>query len=63
MRVIIIRGLIVALFVGTILTVINQFERIVALEALNWWKTILSYIVPFCVSVFSAMAVRPSQNE
>ncbi|MEQ9436226.1 nitrate/nitrite transporter NrtS [Hyphomonas sp.] len=59
MRAIVIRGIIVALLVGTILTFINQFERVVALETLNWWKTGLSYLVPFCVSVFSALAVTP----
>jgi hypothetical protein len=58
MRAIVIRGIIVALLVGTILTAINQFERVVALEALNWWKLALSYLVPFCVSVFSALAVK-----
>jgi len=59
MRAIVIRGIIVALLVGTILTFINQFERVVALETLNWWKMGLSYLVPFCVSVFSALAVKP----
>jgi methyl-accepting chemotaxis protein len=59
MRAIMIRGLIVALLVGTILTLINQFERVIAMEALNGWKMGLSYLVPFCVSVFSALAVKP----
>jgi len=59
MRPILIRGVIVAILVGTILTLINQFERVVVLEALNWWKMGLSYLVPFCVSVFSALAVKP----
>ena len=48
-----------AILVGTILTLINQFERVIALDALNWWKMGLSYLVPFCVSVFSALAVKP----
>jgi methyl-accepting chemotaxis protein len=59
MRPILIRGIVVAILVGTILTLINQFERVIALDALNWWKTGLSYLVPFCVSVFSALAVKP----
>tara|TARA_R110000751_G_scaffold4210_3_gene19689 strand:+ start:11615 stop:11797 length:183 start_codon:yes stop_codon:yes gene_type:complete len=59
MRPILIRGIVVAILVGTILTLINQFERVIVLDALNWWKMGLSYLVPFCVSVFSALAVKP----
>jgi methyl-accepting chemotaxis protein len=59
MRAILVRGLIVALLVGTLLTLINQFERVMTLSPLNWWKMGLSYVVPFCVSVFSALAVKP----
>ncbi len=51
------RGLLVAVLVGSLLTVINQFERVAAFEQINLWKASLSYIVPFCVSVFSALAV------
>lgn len=58
MRAILLRGLIVAILVGTLLTLINQFERVMTLSPLNWWKMGLSYVVPFCVSVFSALAVR-----
>lgn len=56
-RAILTRGVIVALIVGTLLTLINQFEAIVALHPINPWKAGLSYLVPFCVSVFSALAV------
>jgi len=55
MRPILIWGLIVAIRVGSLLTLINQFERVVAAEPLNWWKMGLRYIVPFCVS----MSARP----
>jgi hypothetical protein len=58
MRTILIRGLIVAILVGSLLTLINQFERVMTLMPLNVWKMGLSYVVPFCVSVFSALAVR-----
>lgn len=61
MRAILIRGVLVAVLVGSILTFINQFERVVVLAPLNWWKMALSYVVPFCVSVFSALAVHPKQ--
>lgn len=62
MRPILTRGLIVAILVGSLLTLINQFERVVATEPLNWWKMGLSYVVPFCVSVFSALAVSPKSD-
>lgn len=58
MRPILIRAVIVALIVGSLLTLINQFERVAALELPNLWKMGLSYVVPFCVSLFSALAVR-----
>ncbi|NBC21490.1 MAG: hypothetical protein GVY06_10695 [Alphaproteobacteria bacterium] len=63
LRAIFLRGLLVALVVGTLLTLINQFEHIMALSAINPWKAGLSYLVPFCVSVFSALAVPMSGDE
>lgn len=57
-RAILIRGLIVSLLVGSLLTLINQYELIVALKAPNFLKMGLSYAVPFGVSVFSAVAVN-----
>lgn len=58
MRAILIRALLVSLIVGSLLTLINQFERVAAFQLPNLWKMGLSYVVPFCVSVFSAFAVR-----
>lgn len=57
LRAILTGGVIVALVVGTLLTLINQFEQVAALHPINPWKAGLSYLVPFCVSVFSALAV------
>ncbi|MBU2606293.1 MAG: nitrate/nitrite transporter NrtS [Alphaproteobacteria bacterium] len=54
--------LIVAVLVGSLLPLINQFQRVMTVEPLNWWKMGLSYIVPFCVSVFIALAVGPKSN-
>jgi len=62
-RAILIRGLIVSILVGSLLTLINQFEVISALQTPNLLKMGLSYIVPFCVSVFSAMAVRKNPAD
>lgn len=58
MRPILIRAVIISLIVGSLLTLINQFERVATLELPNLWKMGLSYVVPFCVSLFSALAVR-----
>ncbi|GHA87337.1 hypothetical protein GCM10009069_08330 [Algimonas arctica] len=52
------RAIVVALVVGTILILINQYEKIISLERLNIWKTGLSYIVPFCVSAYSSIVER-----
>lgn len=62
-RAILIRGLIVSILVGSLLTLINQFEAISALQTPNLLKMGLSYVVPFCVSVFSAMAVRKNPAD
>ena len=52
------RSLKVALLVGTILTAINQGDLIMAgtLAQESYWKVILTYIVPFCVSTFAGVS-------
>ena len=47
------RALIVALVVGPILTLINQFGAIFGEQTFNYVKLCLTMIVPFCVSSFS----------
>jgi hypothetical protein len=53
-------GLRVAVVVGSILNLINQGDRLLALRFadVSWWKIGLTYLVPFCVSVFSAARIR-----
>ncbi len=63
LRAILSRGVIVALVVGTLLTLINQFEQVATLQAINPWKAGLSYLVPFFVSVFSALAVPTPRGD
>ncbi len=48
------RSLFVMLVVGSILNVINQGEIIFYGGAVAWIKGILTFIVPFCVSTYSA---------
>tara|TARA_B100000315_G_scaffold252792_1_gene290311 strand:+ start:867 stop:1025 length:159 start_codon:yes stop_codon:yes gene_type:complete len=48
----------VALVVGTILTLLNQGDIIMAgqWESALYWKIPLTYCVPFCVATFGALA-------
>ena len=51
------RSLLTALFVGTVLTGINQGNLIVAgdLSSALIWKVPLTYCVPFCVATWGAL--------
>lgn len=46
----------IALFVGTILNFINQYDNIISLELhnINLIQVLITYSVPFFVSVYSA---------
>ena len=59
-RAVVIGGIKVAAVVGTLLNAINQGDRWLTLRwnEVVWWKIGLTYLVPFCVSVFSAARVR-----
>ena len=56
---VLVRALKVAVFVGTILALINHGEKIFSLSLSNqdWFKVTLTYLVPYCVSTWSAVAV------
>ncbi len=49
------RAVIATLLVGPILTLINQWAAVTGLEALDWVKVALTFIVPFCVSSATGM--------
>ncbi|MHA1538055.1 MAG: nitrate/nitrite transporter NrtS [Alphaproteobacteria bacterium] len=49
------RALMVALVVGTALTLINQGDRLIAGLAPGWIKMALTYLVPYCVSTHGAV--------
>ncbi|PKO80941.1 MAG: hypothetical protein CVU19_09820 [Betaproteobacteria bacterium HGW-Betaproteobacteria-13] len=44
----------VALVVGTILNLINQGPPLISGEAVSWLHVFLNYLVPYCVSSYSA---------
>lgn len=50
----------IALVVGSILNIINQGDKILALDFqnLNHIKSILTYIVPFMVSTYTALSIK-----
>ena len=52
------RSAIVALVVGPILTAINQGDRLVTGEELNWLKVCLTFMVPYMVATVGAVGAR-----
>lgn len=55
------RALAVALVVGTVLNLINQGDAVWH-GALNWPKAILTYLVPFAVSMHGALSTKRSAS-
>ncbi len=47
------KALIIAAVVGPLLTVINQWEALFGDGSLSVWKMLLTFVVPFCVSIVS----------
>ena len=52
------RSLMAAIFVGTILNLINQGDALFGGRSINWLKLMLTYIVPYCVATYGAVAFR-----
>ncbi|OED35242.1 hypothetical protein AB833_31100 [Chromatiales bacterium (ex Bugula neritina AB1)] len=50
------RSIIVAAVVGTILNAINQGTDILGGESVQWYRCMLTYMVPYCVSLYSCVA-------
>ena len=48
----------VALVVGTVLTLINQGDVILAGDVPNLTKTVLTFIVPYCVATYGAVTAK-----
>jgi hypothetical protein len=51
------RAVVVALVVGTVLNLINQGDRLISGTEPDWFKLILTYLVPFVVSTHGSMTV------
>lgn len=48
----------VALVVGTLLNLINQGDAMLGLAEISWLKLALTYVVPYGVSTYGAVAAR-----
>ena len=48
----------VAVVVGTILNVINQGDALFTHTPINWFKVILTYLVPYGVCTYGAITMR-----
>jgi hypothetical protein len=58
------RSLLTMLIVGSILNIINQGDALMRWDAIDWWKVLLTYCVPFCVATFGAYsAYRAAGRE
>ena len=56
------RNLIVAVVVGSLLTLINQPEALLGEQAIVWWKVALTYVVPFGVATYGAWGALPEDQ-
>lgn len=54
------KGLKTALFVGSLLTLINQWSSLFGAEPFKWLPFFLTYLVPFCVFIYS---FKSNQNS
>ena len=52
------RSFYAALVVGTILNLINQGDVLWSGGGINFLKLVLTYLVPYCVATYGAMAVH-----
>lgn len=50
------RSFIIAAIVGTILNLINQGDMIDDMSNFDWWKCLMTYMVPYCVSTYGAVS-------
>ena len=57
------RALKISLIIGTLLTIINQGDMILAGILPPLWKIILTYMVPFCVSSYSSAKLLHEINS
>ena len=52
------RSLVMAMLIGTLLTLINQYDALLGHTALNWYKAGLTYCVPYFVATYGAVTAK-----
>jgi len=59
-KVMLLKSLKIALFVGMILNIINQGDKIFSLDfaSIDYLKTLLTFTVPFMVSTYTALSMK-----
>jgi hypothetical protein len=57
------RSIVVALVVGTILNLINQWDFYFGAAPPDLWRMLLTYCVPFCVATYGAYSAFQSERE
>lgn len=62
-RPIVVAAVKVALVVGTILNMINQGGRLLDGLPPSWFHVVLNYLVPYCVSTYSAARNEMRRDE
>jgi len=55
-------SILVAIIVGTILNLINQGDAALNRQSVALWKIVLTYMVPYCVSTYGAVAALRSND-
>lgn len=61
-RAIVTQAIKVSIIVGTLLVAINHGDIILNGGELNWWKIILTYLVPYGVATYAAAMQRVSKT-
>lgn len=58
------KHIVIALFVGSMLNLLNQFDAISNLNFvnLNVFKVVITYLIPFSVSVYSAATINQQEK-
>ena len=57
------RSLTVMVIVGSVLNLINQGDALVRGAPLDWFKLLLTYIVPYCVATYGAVSMQLSKGR
>jgi hypothetical protein len=55
------RSVKVAMVVGSLLNIINQGDAVLTAHAINWLKLMLTFLVPYGVSTYAAVAYKLSR--